>query len=264
MSRGLESAHRLATSPGRVRGGPGRAFEAPHTMRLPAGTAAFRRGMLLLGAVAPTSRLRSRERPPAGTARIAPVKGIAIGVAVALASAAHGATTGTVRGTVAAKGLKTNADMVISLEAPGLELAPPAEPIRIDQKGFRFLPHVVAVVTGATVRFLNNDPEPHNVYSPEGRYNLGTWPPGDTRDHTFARSGVYSQLCNVHPDMLAYVVVLDTPFFAVADASGQFRIAGVPAGTYRLVVWSEKLDGLELDVKVEAGKTLSLDLLVEK
>jgi hypothetical protein len=75
---------------------------------------------------------------------------------------------------------------------------------------------------------------------------------------------VYSQLCNIHTDMLAYVVVLDTPFFAVTDASGQFRIAGVPAGQYHLVVWSEKLDGLERDVNVEAGRTLSLDLLVEK
>jgi plastocyanin len=190
--------------------------------------------------------------------------GLAVGLAVGLASAAPGAATGSVRGTVTGKGLKTNADMVVSLEAPGLEVKPPAEPVRIDQKGFRFLPHVVAVVTGATIRFLNNDPEPHNVYSPEGRYNLGTWPTGETRDHTFARSGVYSQLCNIHTDMLAYVVVLDTPFFAVTDASGQFRIAGVPAGQYHLVVWSEKLDGLERDVKVEAGRTLSLDLLVEK
>ena len=201
---------------------------------------------------------------PAGSASLRRGILFAVGVSLALASAASAATTGSVRGTVVGKGLKTNADMVVSLEAPGLKFTPPAEPVRIDQKGFRFLPHVVAIVAGASVRFLNNDPEPHNVYSPEGRYNLGTWPPGETRDHAFPRSGVYSQLCNVHPDMLAYVVVLDTPFFAVTDASGQFRIPGVPAGNYHLVVWSEKLDGLERDVKVEAGQPLNLDLLVEK
>ena len=109
------------------------------------------------------------------------------------------------------KGVKSNADVVVTLEAPGLKLAPPAEPLKIDQKGFRFLPHVTVVQTGSSIRFLNNDPEPHNVYSPEGRYNLGTWPTGDTKDYTFKKPGIYSQLCNIHPDMLAYVVVVDTP-----------------------------------------------------
>ena len=109
------------------------------------------------------------------------------------------------------KGVKSNADVVVTLEAPGLKLAPPAEPLKIDQKGFRFLPHVSVVQTGSSIRFLNNDPEPHNVYSPEGRYNLGTWPTGDTKDYTFKKPGIYSQLCNIHPDMLAYVVVVDTP-----------------------------------------------------
>ena len=61
--------------------------------------------------------------------------------------------------------------------------------MKIDQKGFRFVPHVTVVVTGSTIRFLNNDPEPHNVYSPEGRYNLGTWPTGETKDYTFKKPG---------------------------------------------------------------------------
>jgi plastocyanin len=119
-----------------------------------------------------------------------------------------------VRGVGTVKGAKTNADAVVTLEAPGLKLAPPAEPLKIDQKGFRFLPHITVVQTGSSIRFLNNDPEPHNVYSPEGRYNLGTWPTGDTKDYTFKRPGIYSQLCNIHLAMLAYVVVVDTPFFA--------------------------------------------------
>jgi plastocyanin len=119
-----------------------------------------------------------------------------------------------VRGTVVVKGVKTNADVVVTLEAPGLKLDPPAEPFRIDQKGFRFIPHVLVIQTGSTIRFLNNDNEPHNVYSPEGRYNLGTWPTVDTKDYTFKKPGIYSQLCNIHLAMLAYVVVVDTPFFA--------------------------------------------------
>ena len=186
------------------------------------------------------------------------------GVVAAPAPPAPSGAPSAVRGTVSVKGVKSNADVVVTLEAPGLKLAPPAEPLRIDQKGFRFIPHVLVIETGSTIRFLNNDPEPHNVYSPEGRYNLGTWPTGDTKDYTFKKPGIYSQLCNIHPDMLAYVVVVDTPHFAVTDATGAFLIRNVPPGKYRLIAWHEKKDGLEQDVEVVAGKPLKLDLVLEK
>jgi plastocyanin len=190
--------------------------------------------------------------------------GVGLATAVGAVTVAPTSAAAVVRGTVVLKGLKTNADAVVTLEAPGLPLAPPAEPSRIDQKGFRFIPHVTVIQTGWAVRFLNNDPEPHNVYSPEGRYNLGTWPTGDTRDHVFKKPGIYTQLCNIHPDMLAFVVVVDTPHFAVTDATGAFVIRNVPAGKYKLVVWHEKKDGLERDVEVVAGRPLKLDLVVEK
>ncbi len=174
-------------------------------------------------------------------------------------------TPSALRGVVTVKGAKNNAWAVVSLEAPGLKLPPPAaDPVQIDQKGFRFVPHVVAVTTGSAVRFLNNDPEPHNVYSPEGRYNLGTWPTGDTKDFVFKKPGVYSQLCNIHPDMLAFVVVLDTPYFAVTDELGNYVIRNVAPGRYKLVVWHEKKDGLEREVTLESGKPLKLDLLLEQ
>jgi len=173
-------------------------------------------------------------------------------------------TSGTVRGTVTVTKQKSSANAVISIEAPGLAFTPPAEPVRIDQKGFRFIPHITLAVPGTTIRFLNNDPEPHNVYSPEGRYNLGTWPTGETRDHVFEKPGIFTQLCNIHPDMLAYVVVLETPHFAVTDAAGKFEVKGVPPGKYLLWAWHEKKDGLEREITVEAGKVLDLDLVIEK
>jgi plastocyanin len=172
--------------------------------------------------------------------------------------------TGTVRGTVTVTKQKTNAHAVVSIEAPGLAFTPPAEPVQIDQKGFRFIPHITLAVPGTTIRFLNNDPEPHNVYSPEGRYNLGTWPTGETRDHVFDKPGIFTQLCNIHPDMLAYVVVLETPYSAVTDADGKFEVKGVPPGKYLLWAWHEKKDGLEQEITVEAGQVLDLDLVIEK
>jgi plastocyanin len=189
---------------------------------------------------------------------------LALLIILILATGASAADTGTVRGTVVVKGQKSPKDAVISIEAPGLPLTPPAEPVKIDQKGFRFLPHITVVVPGTTVRFLNNDPEPHNVYSPEGRYNLGTWPTGETRDHVFERPGIYTQLCNIHPDMLAYVVVLETPHFALTDADGKFVVKGVPPGKYLLWAWHEKKDGLEKEITVEAGQVLDLDLVIEE
>lgn len=171
---------------------------------------------------------------------------------------------GTVRGTVTVTKQKSNANAVVSIEAPGLAFTPPAAPVQIDQKGFRFIPHITVAVPGATIRFLNNDPEPHNVYSPEGRYNLGTWPTGETRDHVFEKPGIYTQLCNIHPDMLAYVVVLETPHFAVTDDKGAFEVKGVPPGKYLLWAWHEKKDGLEREITVEAGKVLDLDLVIAK
>ena len=138
-----------------------------------------------------------------------------------------------------------------------------AKPVAIDQKRMTFLPHVLPVVRGTTVRFLNSDGVRHNVFSPEGRYNLGTWR-RDGRDHTFSTPGVYTQLCRLHPDMAAFVVVLDTPYFATTDEKGAFQIAGVPAGKYTLVAWSEKAKPVRQAVVVEAARRATIDVVLTK
>lgn len=183
-------------------------------------------------------------------------------LAAAVLSLAHDARaqSGGVTGTITAKGVRTSADLVVSLQAPGLKVVPPAKTLEIDQKGMLFTPHVLPVVTGTTVRFLNSDPIGHNVFSPEGKYNLGTWPQGETKDHRFDKPGVYTQLCRVHAEMEAYVVVLDTPYFATTNRAGAFEITNVPPGQYTLVVWSEKLKELKQPITVAAGKPVSVDL----
>ncbi len=169
-----------------------------------------------------------------------------------------------VRGVVKITGATTSAGAVVSLQAGHLAPAPPAEPVTIEQKGFRFVPRLIAVQAGTTIRFLNGDPEPHDVYSPEGRCNLGVWPTGESRDFVFERPGAYRLLSNIHPDMLGFVVVLETPLYAVTDEDGRFAIRDVPPGRYRLVVWHEEKDGLAREVAVDSGKPLKLDLVVEK
>ena len=189
----------------------------------------------------------------------------ALGLAAAAAwTPSPGAETGTVSGTVVAKGMRTNAGVVVSLVAPGLAVTPPKQPVEMDQKQMQFIPHVLPVVTGATVRFLNSDPVPHNVFSPEGKYNLGTWPTGQAHEYKFDKPGAYTQLCRVHPEMEAFVVVLDTPYFAATDAAGRFEIKGVAAGKYKLVAWSEKLKSAQQEVTVESGKTLTVELTLTR
>jgi len=188
----------------------------------------------------------------------------ATGAAALLLCPASAADSGRVTGTITAKGLRTSADIVVSLQAPGLKVAPPAAPIEMDQKSMLFAPHVLPVVTGTTVRFLNSDAVAHNVFSPEAKYNLGTWPQGESRDHTFDKPGVYTQLCRVHPEMEGYVVVLETPYFAVTDRAGKFEIANVPPGTYTLVAWSEKLKSGQQEVKVESGKPVTVELTLSR
>src|SRR5712692_1721541 len=95
----------------------------------------------------------------------------------------------------------------------------------------------------------------HNVYSPDNEgYNLGMFPKGQTRDQVFKKQGVYSQLCSVHPEMLAYVFVGQNPYAAVVGKKGQYKIEGVPPGQYTVAVWNSHLKAPPLSLTVTAGK----------
>ncbi len=133
----------------------------------------------------------------------------------------------------------------------------------------QFIPHVLPIVTGTTVRFLNSDPTPHNVFSPDNeKYNLGTWPQKQTKDYTFNKCTkypcVYTQLCRVHTEMEAFIVLLQNPFFAVTDKEGKYEIANVPPGTYQLAVWHAKAKAQPKPVTVDATKPATADFTLGK
>jgi plastocyanin len=122
--------------------------------------------------------------------------------------------------------------------------APAQHPV-IDQKGLVFQPHVSAVQVGTTVDFLNSDSVAHNVFwtsiggNKKLNHNMGTWPKGERKSFKFDTPGAVPILCNVHPEMSAYLVVVPTPYFAVSDPTGIYKIENVPDGSYTVLAWHE-------------------------
>jgi len=129
---------------------------------------------------------------------------------------------------------------------------------RLVQREKQFDPHVVVVGKGGSVSFPNSDRIFHNVFSttPGSEFDLGLYKGGTSKDQSFAKPGVVRVFCNIHPVMTAYVVVLDQPdpVFAVSDATGRARLAGVPPGTYRVRIWHEKGGDQEATVEVAPGR----------
>lgn len=181
-------------------------------------------------------------------------------IVLALLAAAAPGRAGTVKGTVKGPGGKSAAEAVVRLGAiPGKTFAPPSAHAKIDQKDMVFRPHVLAVLAGTTVDFLNSDALLHNVFSPDkcaDKFNLGSWPQGEVRSYTFKQPCVVTLLCNVHPEMEAFVVVAATPYFAVADKNGAYIIENVPDGTYQITVWHPKLKEVTQGITI-AGDTAS-------
>lgn len=132
------------------------------------------------------------------------------------------------------------------------------------QRNKAFVPHILAVETGAVVDFPNYDPIFHNAFSNyDGRiFDVGLYPPGTTRKVKFDRQGVVRVFCNIHSSMSAVIVVVETRYFATTASSGEFEISRVPPGQYTLKVFHERARGetlksLERRIQV-AGDPLAL------
>jgi plastocyanin len=177
------------------------------------------------------------------------------------------ARAGNISGKVKAKGVKHNGNAIIYIEKiAGKDFTPPKEHATMDQIKMEFLPHVLPVLVGTTVDFLNNDDVLHNVNCPDQcaeKFNLGTWPKGQVHSYTFKKAGCAPAiLCNIHPEMEAYVFVTETPYFSVSEKDGSYSIKNVPAGTYTLNIWHEKLKGqaVSVDVPEKGDVTINFDI----
>lgn len=196
------------------------------------------------------------------------IHAMAFGGALLLLAGASRA--GDIKGKVSVQGIKSAENIAVYVDAiPDKKFENPTTKPVMDQTKMTFSPHVMVVQVGTTVEFLNSDSVGHNVYWPsisgnkKLAHNLGTWPKGERKSFQFSDVGVASLLCNVHPEMNGYVVVVPTPYFAVTDKNGNYEIKNVPPGKYTLKTWSEEGKVTTQAVEVEAGGTTA-DLTVKK
>lgn len=174
--------------------------------------------------------------------------------AAAPVAVAHGDVLGTITTT---PGYLSSVSVVYLEDAP----VDPARGMhaRIDNRQMQFTPMVSVIATGGSVTFVNTDPFPHNVFSPDGKFNMGTIPQNSAASpKRFDKAGEYTVLCNLHPGMIGYLVVAPSSYFAKADAKGHFHIKDVPAGTYKLTAWAPRLPKVTETITV-AGSPVTKD-----
>lgn len=148
--------------------------------------------------------------------------------------------------------------------------AAPSEPVVMDQKGCRFIPHVIGVMAGQPVKFTNSDSTMHNVHmtptiSTNQTVDLSEPPNGTGEMRTLGTPELMIPVrCNNHPWMQAFINVAANPFYAVSDENGHFTIKGLPPGTYTLVADHEVLGTKSATVTVGSRQTATQDFTFSK
>jgi len=150
-------------------------------------------------------------------------------------------------------------DVVVWLDASGAPRRPQPRLV-IEQRNVEFTPKVLAAQVGSTVELPNSDRIFHNVFSyTNGKpFDLGLYPTGATKRITLDRAAVNRLYCNIHPHMAAYIVAVDTPYFATSIKSGSFTIHDVPPGDYTYHAWRSGGDTLTGTVTVREGAALEI------
>ena len=142
---------------------------------------------------------------------------------------------------------------------------PPPKPMQVViQKDGTFTPHVLPVMVGTTVEWPNNDDIFHNVFSmSEAKpFDLGFYKSHEVKRVTFDKPGRVDIFCSIHTKMSCIVLVLENRFFAATDKDGNYQIPDLPAGTYRLKAWHERLPSQIMDVTVPVNGEISQDFVL--
>jgi plastocyanin len=187
------------------------------------------------------------------------------------------AFAGTITGTVKVRGLRSPANVLVYIpKAPAVSVDLSGAKFVMDQRNLSFIPHVLVVPVGATVQFPNNDQVAHNVFSLSRTktFNFGSYGPGQSKTVLFDKPGVVELRCDIHAEMLAYILVMENPYWALTDDNGHFKIPDqeylaqhgikgikdLPPDRYVVKTWNEKLKTQEATVEVPKNGEVSLQL----
>lgn len=166
---------------------------------------------------------------------------------------------------VVKNGKLANVFVYVKEGLPAGKFAVPSEPVVLDQKGCRYIPHVMGLMAGQPLKVLNTDTADHNIHpmpSKNPQWNESQMPTDSPIVKTFARPEMMVPLqCNQHPWMRAYLNVMSHPFFAVTAADGSFEIKNLPPGEYMLVAVHEKFGEHTMKVKVEPKESAKADFV---
>jgi len=147
--------------------------------------------------------------------------------------------------------------------APRTGAGPPKADMK--QQSKRFQPKVVAVAKNGTVEFPNDDPIYHNVFSVSGgnRFDLGLYRSGASKSKKFEETGLVRVYCNIHPQMVGFIVVVDSDHVAVTGPTGAFRFEGIPPGSYVVKAWHEEAGEISVPVTVRGAGDAPLELRLD-
>lgn len=194
-------------------------------------------------------------------ALIAAVAVLAAGLGATAAAQPVGRVVGTVK-ISEADGEPAAADVVVWVT--GFNEPPTDKVTMIAQKGRKFVPALVAITLGEKVEFPNFDPFLHNVFSqsPPRKFDLGSFPKGETKQVSFPEAGVVDVYCNIHPEMAATIIVLPNRRHTVAGPDGKFVIDGVPPGDWTVYAFVRRAKPVSARVSVKPGADATVDLAI--
>jgi plastocyanin len=179
---------------------------------------------------------------------------------------------GTIDGTVSLVRLSVGSEAagpegaLVYLEDAPAAGKPPEGPFVIEQVAKSFQPAVLVVPVGAQVDFPNKDTFFHNVFSQASgnSFDLGLYKGGASRSVVFTRPGLVPIFCNIHPQMISFILVVTNPFHTRPDEAGHFRFLDVPPGSYHLVAWFPYGSPVREEVQVEEGRTSDVQVTLRE
>lgn len=152
---------------------------------------------------------------------------------------------------------------VVYIDGRGPRVSAARVDMVLDARQFR--PRVIVIPAGTTVKFPNQDPFNHNVFSlaEPNAFDLGLYGRGESHDHRFTRPGLVRVYCNIHPRMTGFIVVRDNAWYAQPGADGSFTIDNVPPGQYTLKVWHERAGDASQEITVPPGGLSNLTIALD-